>query len=154
MDMGWVHLALAITAMASGAWALSRPKGGLGHRRRGWLFVGSMIGVNVTALWIYDLTGSFNTFHVMAIISLATVLAGVGQVRFRRPRPSWRDAHAHLMAWSYVGLLAAAAAEAMARIPESWFWWMVVAASGVVFGAGWGLITWRMPQTLSRVQRS
>ncbi len=150
MGLGSIHLVLAIVAMVSGGWVVSRRKGGLGHRRWGRLFAGALIGVNVTALWIYDLTGSFNPFHVMAIVSLAGVLIGVGHARLRRPSRAWRGFHAYWMSWSYVGLLAAAASEATTRIPESSFWWMVVGASGAVIGAGWFAITWRVPRALGR----
>jgi hypothetical protein len=41
----------------------------LTHRRSGWLLAGSLLGVNVTALFIYNLTGEFGPFHVFAIVS-------------------------------------------------------------------------------------
>ena len=53
-------------------------QGDLTHRRFGWLLAGSLLGVNVTALFIYNLTGEFGPFHVFAIVSLASVLLGVG----------------------------------------------------------------------------
>ncbi len=150
MNGGLLHLVFAIVAMVSGAWVLAQQKGGPSHRRLGWLFVGSMIGVNATALLIYDLTGSFGPFHGLAIISLTGVLFGVGHVRLRRPARGWREFHAYWMAWSYVGLLAAAASEAATRIPESSFWWMVVGASGAVVAVGWIVIARQLPRTLGR----
>ena len=43
-----------------------------------------MVGLNVTALSIYRLTGVFGPFHWAALFSLATIVAGVVPVR-RRP---------------------------------------------------------------------
>jgi uncharacterized membrane protein len=111
MTLGTAHLALAVIAIASGACVLARRKEDLTHRRSGWLLAGSLLGVNVTALFIYDLTGKFGPFHVFAIVSLASVLLGVGHARF---------------------------------------WWMVLAASGAVLGAGGLVITRQLPRTLRR----
>ena len=148
MDVGKVHLGLALVAMASGAVVLLRPKGGRSHRRGGWIFVGSMVGMNVTALFIYDLTGSPGPFHVLAVFSLVGVVFGATHARCRKPAVAWRPLHAYWMAWSYVGLLAAAASEVTTRVPEASFWWMVVGSSGAVILAGALVIRARMPRSL------
>jgi uncharacterized membrane protein len=150
MDIGTAHIAFALVAIASGAWVLLRRKGDATHRWRGWVYVGSMIGLNVSALFVYDLTGSFGPFHAMAIASLVGVLIGVGYVRLRRPPGAWRYLHATWMSWSYVGLLAAAASEAATRLPESPFWWMVLVASGVVLAVGGLLIIRLLPGAVER----
>ena len=61
---------------------------------------------------------------------------------------AWRPLHAYWMAWSYVGLLAAAASEVTTRVPEASFWWMVVGSSGAVILAGALVIRARMPRSL------
>ncbi len=147
MDIGTAHVVFALFAIASGAWVLMRRKGDAAHRGRGWVYVGSMVGLNVTALLVYDLTGSFGPFHVMAIASLVGVLIGVAYVR-RRPPSRWRYLHATWMSWSYVGLLAAAAAEVATRLPESPFWWTVLVASGAVMAVGGLLIARLLPRAL------
>jgi uncharacterized membrane protein len=148
MDIGTAHVAFALLAIASGAWVLLRRKGDAAHRWRGWVYVGSMVGLNITALLVYDLTGSFGPFHAMAIASLVGVLIGVVYVRRRRPPNRWRYLHATWMSWSYVGLLAAAAAEVATRLPESPFWWMVLVASGAVMAVGGLLIARLLPRAL------
>lgn len=148
MDIGKVHLMLALVALASGAGVLLRRELGRSHRRAGWVFVGSMVGMNVTALFIYDLTGRPGPFHVLAVFSLVGVVVGVTHARRRRPTGSWRPLHAYWMAWSYVGLLAAAASEITTRVPESSFWWMVVGSSGAVILAGALVIRARLPRLL------
>ena len=150
MTLGTAHLGLAVIAIASGAYVVARRKGDITHRRCGWLLAGSLLGVNVTALFIYNLTGEFGPFHVFAIVSLASVLLGVGHARLRRPERGWRERHAYVMTWTYVGLLSAAAAEATTRLPETSFWWMVLAASGAVLAAGGLVITRQLPRTLRR----
>jgi len=76
-----------------------------------------MVGVNATALCIYQLTGRFNLFHALALASLAMVGVGLAQV-VRRPRPrNWLWRHYQYMCWSFVGLLAATNNEAFVRIP-------------------------------------
>ncbi len=150
MDLGTIHLTFALVALASGAWIVSRRKGDTAHRRLGWVFVGAMVGVNATALFIYDLTGEFGPFHVLAVISLISVIFGVAHVRLRRPARGWREMHATWMAWSYVGLLAATAAETATRLLDVPFWWMVLVASGGVIAVGGLVIARAMPQTLAR----
>ena len=63
-----------------------------------------MLGVNVTALFIYNLAGEFGPFHVFAIVSPTSVLLGVGYARLRRPERRWRERHAYVMTWTYIGL--------------------------------------------------
>ena len=73
MDLlGITHLAAAIVAMIVGAVVLLSRKGTYWHRCCGWLYVGAMAAVIVTALLIYDLFGGFGPFHVAALISAAT----------------------------------------------------------------------------------
>jgi uncharacterized membrane protein len=74
--MGFVHIALAVAALASGLAVALLPKGTRRHRLLGRVYVASMLGLNLTALAIYNLFGVFGPFHVAALISLATVAAG------------------------------------------------------------------------------
>lgn len=145
--LGRVHLGLAIGALLLGLLVVIGPKGTRRHRKVGQGYVAAMIGLNVTALMIYRLFGHFGPFHVAAVISLLTVVAGFISAR-RRSRDRWVEAHAYWMSWSYVGLLAAAVSEALTRIPESPFWWMVALATAAVIGAGALVIYRRVPRIL------
>jgi len=148
--LGQVHLLAALIALASGAWVLLRRKGTARHRQVGWLYAASMLALNVTALFIYRLTGTFGPFHVAALISLATLLAGVVQARRRlRGDRNWLPRHYFYMTWSYLGLVAAAVAETATRVPAlqavaggptAAFWTAVVVASVAVFAVGATLI--------------
>jgi uncharacterized membrane protein len=100
-----------------GGWIFLAPKGTRAHVRAGWGYVVSMACLNGTALALYNLTGRFNIFHALALFSLATVAAGVVQVRGRRRWRKWLWRHYQYMAWSYVGLLAATVNEGFVRVP-------------------------------------
>jgi len=113
--LGAAHFAAAVAALALGLVVLIEAKGTLTHRLIGCGYVAAMLILNVTALGLYRLTGQFGPFHALALVSLATVTTGVTVV-WRRG-PNWLRRHYYFMAWSYVGLLAAACAEAMTRLP-------------------------------------
>ena len=132
--LGLVHLVAALAALVSGTAVLPRRKGDVGHRYLGRVYFGSMVVLNLTALLIYRLTGAFGPFHVAAVVSLATVAAGVAAARSRRP--GWLLRHYYWMGFSYVGLIAAAVSEVLTRVPEAPFWGTVAFSSLVCFGVG------------------
>jgi uncharacterized membrane protein len=147
--LGWIHTVTALAALVTGAAILLRPKGTRRHRQLGWTYVACMVLLNATALAIYRLTGSFGPFHVAALLSLATVLAGVVPAVRRRPADKWVEYHYWWMTYSYLGLLAATAAEVATRVPGTRFWWTVVAASAAVFAVGAPIIRRRARGTLA-----
>lgn len=73
--------------------------------------------LNLSAFAIYNLTGGFNIFHLLAGISLAMLSVGLAQVLARRRWRKWLWRHYQYMSWSYVGLLATTCNEAFVRIP-------------------------------------
>jgi uncharacterized membrane protein len=113
--IGLVHLLAAVLALASGLLVLLTRKGKRRHRRLGWTYVGAMAAVNLTALMIYDLFGGFGPFHIAALVSGVTIIAGVIPAVRRRPARGWVEYHAHWMVWSYIGLVAAAVSEISTR---------------------------------------
>ena len=125
--LGQVHLASAIVSLGSGAVVLlMSPKGTRLHRQIGWVYVVSMLALNVTALMIYRLFGGFGPFHVAAIVSLAGLLPGVLAARRAKSARLARNQlarghrvgqHYYFMTWSYVGLWAAAVSEVATRMP-------------------------------------
>jgi len=104
-----------------------------------------MLGLNGTALLNYELYDRFGPFHWMVLASLATVVAGF--VPTWRKAPGWIYRHAYLMAWSYIGLLAAAVAEVASRVPGWSFGPSVVISSVVVIVAG----VWMMRKTIPHI---
>jgi uncharacterized membrane protein len=117
-----------------GALVLLNPKGTRWHRGLGYAYVTAMAVTLVTALALYELTGAFNLLHVAALVSALTLLQGLKAVWQRRP--GWLERHYRLMAWSYIGLIAALVSESAAR-----FGMPVLAARGIATGVWfWGLV--------------
>jgi uncharacterized membrane protein len=146
--LGLFHTACALVALGSGAAVLMRRKGTAGHRRTGWVYVASMLLLNGTALMIYRLFGGFGPFHVAAVFSLVTVLAGIVPAVRRRPA-NWLDHHYQWMTWSYVGLCAATVSEVATRMPGFRFWWAVMLGTLAVIGVGGMLIRRRASAVLA-----
>ena len=126
LPLGWIHTAAALTALIAGAAVLLTRKGTRRHRQLGWAYVVSMLLLNVTALLIYRLFGRFGPFHVGAVFSFVTVVAGTAAALGARKARARRDAveraralerHYQWMTWSYVGLAAAAVSEIATRLP-------------------------------------
>jgi uncharacterized membrane protein len=155
-DLGMAHVAFAMVAMGTGALILARPKGTRSHRRIGRVYTLSMLGLNATALMIYRLFGYFGPFHVLALISLFTVIAGVIPVLLRRPKDRWIEVHYRFITGSYVGLIAALAAEIAVRVPATHhrpglvFAALVIVPSLVVGFIGGALISRGRRTTLAR----
>ena len=130
--VGLIHLIVAVLAIVIGTLVILFRKG---TRLHGWLgraYVGMMVGVNLTAFLIYELFGGFGLFHWMALFSLLTVLIGYFPARSRRP--GWKGQHAYFMSGSYVGVIAALAAEVLTRTPLLPFFGAVAVASfSVIF---------------------
>ena len=120
------------------------------HKLFGYGYVIGMTLLNISALFIYRLTQHFGPFHVAAIASFITLLAGFIPAYRRIPRAEWLDYHYQFMCWSYAGLLAAGSSEAMTRIPSAPFWPAVVVTSILIFVISGYLIARQTPKDLLR----
>ena len=116
------HVIAASAAILLGLFVFLNRKGTCRHVRIGIGYVVSMVVMNLTALGLYRLTGQFNAFHVAALMSMATVVAGMVPAVRRQPRDRWLRYHFEFMSWSYVGLIAGAVSEAATRLPQAPFW--------------------------------
>jgi uncharacterized membrane protein len=115
--LGTIHIAAALMALVLGLSVFPATKGAPFHRAMGAGYVVGMVVLNVTALGLYRLTGHFNAFHVLALVSLASIAAGLWPLIARKP--GWMTAHLRFMIGSYSGLWAATAAEALSRLPAA-----------------------------------
>jgi len=169
--IGWIHLVASVASVVLGAVVLRRvPKGGRQHRQLGWAYVVAMVTVNATAFMIYRLFGGFGPFHVAAIISIAGIVAGTlsarrarraGQAQQELQRAHLVEVHYWWMTFSYVGLIAALASEAITRLPATRamaggagaiFGAAVGGATALVFAVGSYLIVTRRARTLAKLR--
>lgn len=154
---GLAHAIIGMAALSVGLVVIARAKGSASHRVWGSAYVVAMVLLNASALAMYDLNGRFNTFHLFALLSLATLAAGWIPALVRRPTGQWYARHAMYMAWSYVGLVAAFVSEIATRIPAfhvgAAFGVAVAASTLAVVVVGALLIRKQVPRLVSTLQR-
>jgi uncharacterized membrane protein len=148
--LGYAHTSAAMAALLFGVFVFPMLKGTRLHKVLGYLYAAALFATNVTAFGLYHLTRHFGMFHIAAIVSLLTLLAGLIPVITRRPKKSWLNLHYKYTSWSYVGLLAAAVSEAAVRLPHAPFWPAVAFGSAIFFGMGGWLITRTKDRTVAR----
>ena len=140
--LGWIHTIFGVVALLAGTAVVLLKKGTRLHRTLGHVYFNGMLALNITALFIYNLFGGFGPFHWLALFSLITLIAGMIPVLFRWPDKRWVEFHAGFISGSYVGLVAAFAAEITSRLPgtENSFGLVVGVTSAVINGVGFALI--------------
>ena len=112
-----------------------------------------MFGLNVTALLIDRVFGSFGAFHMLSLINLSLLLTGFGAVLLQRPQKVWLDYHYYFMGCSYVGLMAATATEVMVRVVRWRFALAVVVPTIAVTVLGGFLVQVLKRGTMRRLSR-
>ena len=131
---GGIHSGSAIVALVAGALVFRNTKGTQRHKTTGYVYVVSMLTLNLTAVFLQNLFGGFGWFHLFILMSLPNLLVGMYFPLFARRNPKWQVYHFEFMSWSYVGLLAGFVAEVIVRVPLAMnidLVWQLVAA---VFG--------------------
>ncbi len=141
--LGWFHLLSSIAAMLTGGYVLATSKGTKRHKQAGYVYVFSMVLTCGSALAIYNLTGRFGIFHVLALISFATLIAGMLPILMKGVRRENKVYHLWFMYYSVLGLYAAFASELSVRIPDKPFYTVVGIATGVIFTIGSVFIFWK-----------
>ena len=125
--LGSLHVAAAVLALAVAAIVLARTKGTTSHVRLGRAYVVLLVLVDAFALLTYQ--GGVGPFHLLAVISLATLTAGL--VWSPRRRGS-RQTHGILMIWSVAGLVGAGLAQGATAVLPSASPWPTVATTASV----------------------
>jgi uncharacterized membrane protein len=84
-----LHAFAAMAAFALGLVQLTAPKGTLGHRTLGWLWVSLMVLVSGSAFFIHTirLWGPWSPIHLLAIFTLLMLPVAVLQARRHRVGP-------------------------------------------------------------------
>ena len=119
--VGWLHMLSAIVAIGFGTAIVLGTKGTRRHVLLGRSYLAAQIVCCGTAFGIYELYGGWGQFHWMATFEVGCIAAGMIPLLARRRITRWKERHAFYMSWSYVGLLAAAAAEVTTRIFDAPF---------------------------------
>ena len=147
---GTIHMVLAMLCIVVGTIQLARPKHGPVHRARGYAFVYAMVVVDGTAMLLYRFTGSFNAFHVGAIVNLAAIIAAMVPM-LMSPRPAyWKQLHYRFMSWGFVGLIAAAVTELIVRtvrLTHEQGWAVSGGATALVMAIGYAMIERYRPRS-------
>jgi hypothetical protein len=131
---------------------LAQHKGGLRHRLLGYLYSATLLFVNLSALSVYVDSSAIGPFHILALISLATLAGGFIPAVLRRPNDSWLNIHAYFMSWSYVGLVAAGIAQITTKFAGAGTIQVVIPVILIVL-VGVLLIHVRVPHILSGFTR-
>lgn len=132
-----IHLIFVLIALTAGALLLVLPKGTRWHRTLGHIYFTNAVGAHLTVLPTIDQTATPEPLRYLALTSLVVLAIGILPVLFRYPKDTWLGMHMGAMLGSYVGLVAAAAAEVASRIvDEQFFFSVIVATSAAIILVG------------------
>jgi uncharacterized membrane protein len=97
-----LHAFAAMAAFVLGIVQFAAPKGTLPHRTIGWVWVGLMMSVAASSLWIQQLrlVGPWSPIHLLSLFTLVTVPLGV----WRAHRHNVAD-HRRIMTMIFSGAL-------------------------------------------------
>ena len=97
-----VHAFAAMAAFALGLVQFAAPKGTLPHRTIGWIWVGLMVTVAASSLWIHEirLFGPWSPIHLLSIFTLVMVPLAVWRARRHRVAD-----HRRIMTMTFIGAL-------------------------------------------------
>ena len=114
---GLIHLIASILALITGTLVLTLRKGTGRHKQIGYIYLGSMILLLITAFMIYRLFNGFGIFHAFGLLSTFSLIMGMVPVLRRKPG-NYIFRHFRSMYWSIIGLYGAFVAEIMVRVPS------------------------------------
>lgn len=143
------HLSAAIVAIVIGIWVFASPKGTTRHRVLGGIYVGLLVLLDVAALSLHR-EAVFGPFHMLAILSLATILVAIGLMVLTRRPPAIVATHAFMMSWSYAGLISAGMGQfaVQLHVNGTGVVWTVILATLLIAGI---VIQIRVPRALRTV---
>lgn len=128
---GVLHVAAAVAALLLGGAVLAQRKGTRRHVLLGRCYV-VVMAVQLTAALATREQDVFGPFHVLAVVSAATLVAGLAARRLLRG-PAASAVHGHLMTWSVAGVVAAGLAQwAAATAPVAAPWPVLATSTAVV----------------------
>lgn len=112
---GAIHFICSVAGLLSGIFILFRTKGTAFHRKVGYVFVTALVGVNLSALFIYDFNnGGVSVFHFLIPVSLFFLGFGIIPMLGKR-KANAINRHIIGMNGAVFGLWAAGATEYFVR---------------------------------------
>ena len=97
------HVGAAVVAVVLGAFQLRRTKGGLRHRRLGYVWSALIAFVAISSFWIREIVpGRLSPIHALSVLTLVTLSLGHWAGATQRPR-----LHRGNMVGTYIGLCGA-----------------------------------------------
>ncbi|GAA4883528.1 hypothetical protein GCM10023311_02120 [Flaviramulus aquimarinus] len=142
-SLGWFHFLTSLIAILTGTYILFNPKGTKKHKQVGYVYVFSMILLCGAALGIYNISGEFGVFHILAVAGLLTLIIGMIPLLFKNIQKKYKVFHLWFMYYSVLGLYAAFVSELSIRIPEKPSYMLVGIVTGVIFTIGSIFIFWK-----------
>ena len=115
--LGFFHTVCALVSLVTGFIVLRNIKGTKFHKKVGYIYSIAMISLNLSAIPITNLFNGFGPFHFFIVMSLPTIIVGLYLPIFGRHFKNWQRNHFECMCYSYIGLVSAAIAEIVMRVP-------------------------------------
>lgn len=112
-----LHVVAAVLALIGGAVVLAMRKGTARHRRWGRGYSLMLTAMALSSFGVYELRDGPSVFHVISVLVLVVLAAGVAQPLRRRHRPGWMFWHLTLMQISYLMLVLTGVAQFFDRLP-------------------------------------
>ena len=146
-----VHVGAALSCLALGAVVIACRKGTTRHRILGGSYAVVLLLVNIAALSIPRSGRGLGPFQILAIVSLATLVAGLVPMWVMRRTEGVVAVHAITMCFSYVGLVAAGLSQIAAeRFPDQAAV-AVTSVSVLTFAIGSWAIFVRVPRAITQL---
>jgi uncharacterized membrane protein len=114
--IGGIHVISSVIGLITGAFILLTKKATKIHRKTGYVFVVSLLLVNISALFIYDFNdGQISVFHYLIPVSLVFLLYGMYPMLIKSEKKNRLNKHIIGMNGAALGLWAAGATEYFVR---------------------------------------
>ena len=154
----WCHFIASAIALPVGLHQLGAAQGTPRHAGLGRLYIVAMLVALATALASFQPGTRFLPFHILALVGLASLIAGTLSLRrwLRERRPAALRAHKINMAYSWLGLAMAGVSQLISNprfgvapaLGPAAFWSLLAAANVVMYAAGsWWLFRRLLPRT-------
>ena len=133
---GAIHLLAALSSLVLGTAVLVAPKERNIHRKAGRAYLFCMAAMIATAFGIYRQYNGLGIFHLAAVLTFLTLLAGMLPVLLKKRVRNWLRLHNGFMYLSVLELYIALVAEFLVRIPQATFLTVATLSSAVVLIPG------------------